>query len=51
MNFMKMLSENTMKTFNTLSENTMKTFNTLSKHFLLFVSEQKGNKILRWKGP
>ena len=36
MNFMKMISENIMKTFNTLS-----------KVVLLFVSEQKGNKILR----
>ena len=47
MKFMKMVSENTVKTFNTLSENEMKTFNTLSKVFLLLISEQKGNKFLR----
>ena len=36
-----------MKLMKLFSENKMKTFNTLSKMFLLFVSEQKGNKILR----
>lgn len=36
-----------MKFMKMLSENSMKNFNTLSKHFLLFVSEQKGNKFLR----
>ena len=36
-----------MKFMKMLSENTLKTFNTLSKIFLLFVSEQNGNKFLR----
>ena len=40
-----------MKFMKLFSENSMKTFNTLSKIFLLFVSEQKGNKFLRLNGP